>query len=714
MNQIRQYFAQSSLRRKFWAMLDSATLDQQIVTHVIKTVVAACMAAGAAMLLELPQPRTAVITVFVLMQPLSGMVLAKSFYRIVGTLFGTLAAIGITALFPQTPEIYLAAVAAWCAICTGASLRYRHFRWYAWVLAAYTAILIAIPTATQPTDIFLAAMTRAAEVALGILCSTLVSMLIFPLKSGDVFLTTLRSRYSELTGLASDALYGTASVREFDQRFASLVDGMVNLEAARVSATFESPFMRARTRRLAKINSEFSHACSRLHALYQLMRRFEKSKSKLALALLKPHLQALAQTMAADAHFALPSDIAPYRVASRIRAFRSSFVETIRADRATILHESSDTLVDFDTACEILLRFVTGFIHYAITCESLKYERHRLEKVSTRYHVTADYFAVGFAALRSLLAVGIVAWFWEVTAWPSGGYAVVGAAMARPLSSLSPDPARLTWRMTLGTAMSVIVAYVYLCYIYPSIDGFLLQCVVLAPALASSAYLAALPATAGFGVGFSVFFAFLAVPDNVTSYAPETLINNGIALVAAMGVSALVFAVVFPPKMPWLARRIERALRRHVCYVIAAPLRGLEQRFQSATHDVMFQLSQLHLKSPDRKQAAWQWMLATLETGYTAIDLRKHMLVLDINDASSADWPQIVNLFMQCLSKLFADPNRRNVVSAASAVDRAIAQLEQAIQETPAVGRAVRMRRVLCCLHSLRTVLMDNESPLNA
>jgi hypothetical protein len=38
------------------------------------------MAAGIAMLLELPQPHTAVVTVFVLMQPLSGMVLAKSFF----------------------------------------------------------------------------------------------------------------------------------------------------------------------------------------------------------------------------------------------------------------------------------------------------------------------------------------------------------------------------------------------------------------------------------------------------------------------------------------------------------------------------------------------------------------------------------------------------------------------------------------------------------
>ncbi|WP_206685654.1 FUSC family protein, partial [Escherichia coli] len=42
--------------------------------------------------LEMSQPRTAMTTVFVLMQPLSGMVFAKSFYRVLGTAAGLVAA----------------------------------------------------------------------------------------------------------------------------------------------------------------------------------------------------------------------------------------------------------------------------------------------------------------------------------------------------------------------------------------------------------------------------------------------------------------------------------------------------------------------------------------------------------------------------------------------------------------------------------------------
>ena len=157
-----------------------ATTDGLIWLHLFKTVLAALLALGIAMLLELQQPRTAMTTVFVLMQPFSGMVLAKSFYRIVGTFVGMLAALLLGALFAQQPELYMLGITAWMGACVAAAVRYRHFRWYGFVLAGYTAALIGIPTVMEPNGLFLAALTRAAEVAIGIICSAAVSALIVP------------------------------------------------------------------------------------------------------------------------------------------------------------------------------------------------------------------------------------------------------------------------------------------------------------------------------------------------------------------------------------------------------------------------------------------------------------------------------------------------------------------------------------------------------
>ncbi|WP_374193415.1 FUSC family protein [Trinickia mobilis] len=62
MKHIRQYFVLPALNRRLSSILDFVYLDRRMLVHVVKTVIAACMAAGLAMLLELPQPRTAMTT----------------------------------------------------------------------------------------------------------------------------------------------------------------------------------------------------------------------------------------------------------------------------------------------------------------------------------------------------------------------------------------------------------------------------------------------------------------------------------------------------------------------------------------------------------------------------------------------------------------------------------------------------------------------------
>jgi uncharacterized membrane protein YccC len=122
------------LRATAAAGRDWATGDGLVWLHLFKTVAAALLALGIAMLLELQQPRTAMTTVFVLMQPFSGMVLAKSFYRIIGTAVGTFAALVLGAILVQQPELYMLGLTCWVGACIAAAVRYRHFRWYGFVL----------------------------------------------------------------------------------------------------------------------------------------------------------------------------------------------------------------------------------------------------------------------------------------------------------------------------------------------------------------------------------------------------------------------------------------------------------------------------------------------------------------------------------------------------------------------------------------------------
>ncbi|HWU36182.1 MAG TPA: FUSC family protein, partial [Candidatus Acidoferrum sp.] len=80
---------------------------------VLKTTIAALLAMGISMRLELGQPVTAMVTVYILMHPQTGMVLTKSFYRICATLAGALASLVLLGLFAQERVLFLAGLALW-------------------------------------------------------------------------------------------------------------------------------------------------------------------------------------------------------------------------------------------------------------------------------------------------------------------------------------------------------------------------------------------------------------------------------------------------------------------------------------------------------------------------------------------------------------------------------------------------------------------------
>ncbi|MDP2145891.1 MAG: FUSC family protein, partial [Pseudomonas sp.] len=118
-------------RRGFfdWARSDGVTW-----VYIFKVLIAAFLTLWLAMRLELPQPRTAMITVFIVMQPQSGQVFAKSFYRFLGTLAGSAVMVLLIALFAQNTELFLGALAIWVGVCTAGATRNRNFRAYGFVL----------------------------------------------------------------------------------------------------------------------------------------------------------------------------------------------------------------------------------------------------------------------------------------------------------------------------------------------------------------------------------------------------------------------------------------------------------------------------------------------------------------------------------------------------------------------------------------------------
>ncbi|RKE39398.1 putative membrane protein YccC [Paraburkholderia sp. BL23I1N1] len=691
---------------------DWANSDGLVWLHLLKTVTAGLLALGIAMLLDLQQPRIAMTTVFVLMQPFSGMVLAKSFYRILGTAAGTIAALVLGALFVQQPELYMLGMIGWVSACIAAAVRYRHFRWYGFVLAGYTAALIGIPNVTAPHDLFLAALTRAAEVAVGIVCSSAVSALIVPQRSSLALRRALQIRYANFTAFAADVLGRGVERGQFERRFADLVDEIVGFEATRTFAAFEDPAMRSRSQHLGRLNGEFMDACARLHALHQLLKRLRVGGSSRIVDAITPYFHELSALLAPTQD----ADVEASRTAARMRLFQASLPRRVRETRRPLEAAPAESLADFDTAAELLYRFVGEWIRYSETYASLARRKPGAgQPIAGRYVSRTNGFVVALTFARSAVVMAIAGWFWIATDWPSGGLAVIGAALVCALTSTAPNASKMAMQMAVGTVLATMTGYLFTCYVYPNIDGFPLLGATLAPVLALGAFIASRKRAAGFGIGFSVFFCLLAGPDNVVTYAPDLLINNGIAITASLFLAAIVFAVVFPADMTWLTERIKGDLRAQVVSACKDELPGLNQRFQSSTHDLTSQLRMLLTRRSRRRRDALRWMLVTLEVGHAVIDLRNEAARAGYAQGLHSRWSSSLSQTCDDLARLFARPGARALDQSLVSV-RSATWIAQDVLKTVHADRDKRhdLQRILSCLHFIRTALLDKDAPFNA
>ncbi|MFZ5957960.1 FUSC family protein [Pseudomonas knackmussii] len=701
------------VRRAFfeWARSDGVTW-----VYIAKLLTAAMLTLWLAMRLELPQPSTATITVFIVMQPQSGQVFAKSFYRILGSIVGLTVMVALIAVFAQERVLFLLVVSLWIGICTAGAARYRDFRSYACVLAGYTATLIGLPATLHPEAAFLSAVWRVLEIGLGILCSTVVSAVVLPQTSAAAMRNALYTRFGAFAWFVLDNLGGGQRQR-FEAANVNFVSQAVGLETLRTATAFEDPHMRLRSGRLARLNNEFMVLTTRYHALHQLLERLRSQHSERVLDALQPCLELLREMLQPWKGKPL-TDRDAALLARQLEEQRQQMMQCIREARAELrakVQEVSERL-DFNTAGELIYRLVADLHNYALTHASLADHHHERENWKFGFSPKANLVGALVAGARTAIMVLVFGVFWIETAWPSGSTFVLNAAAVAALVSAAPDPSKMAAQMAVGTLIAAILGFAETYFVFPYLDGFPLLCVALAPVFVVGAYLSVKPAYAGVGMGLLIFFCFGAIPANMTVYDAGRTINEYIALVLSQGLAAVIVGVLLPPTSAWLWRRLEKDLRMRVVEAISGKLSGLGATFESATRDLLNQAYGLAARRPDVQRELLAWMFLVLEVGHAIIELRNEQERLPDEPcyAESMPWRQAIRSMGRALIRLFVSPSEANRERALAAVEHAILTTK-ATEETCAPDfESSPLRRVVSYLHFIRTTLLDPQSPLRA
>ncbi|MFJ2480303.1 FUSC family protein [Pseudomonas sp. NPDC087598] len=699
-------------RRGFfdWARSDGVTW-----VYIFKVLIAAFLTLWLAMRLELPQPRTAMITVFIVMQPQSGQVFAKSFYRFLGTLAGSAMMVTLIALFAQNTELFLGSLAIWVGICSAGAARCRNFRAYGFVLAGYTAAMVGLPALAHPDGAFMAAVWRVLEISLGILCSTVISAAILPQTASAAMRNALYQRFGVFALFVTDGLRGRSKTESFEASNVRFIAEAVGLEGLRSVTVFEDPHMRRRNGRLSRLNSEFMGITTRFNALHQLLERLRGNGEEHVVAAIRPGLQDLAEVLDGFSGRALTSPDAA-RLATALATYKDGLPARVRSLRAIFQEsEPSDAeQLDFHTAYELLYRFVDDLHSYAQTHASLADHRHERERWDEPFTPQTNWWAAAASGIRASFILIVLGSYWVATAWPSGATMTLIAAATVGLSAATPNPKRMAFQMACGTFLGALIGFVEMFFIFPWIDGFPLLCVMLAPVIVLGSFLTSRPQYAGVGLGLLIFFSTGSVPDNLTIYNPYTFINDYIAMVMGMLVCAAAGAIILPPNSRWLWRRLEQDLRGQVVYAISGKLKGLASSFESRTRDLLHQAYGLAAGEPKVQKNLLRWMFVVLEVGHAIIELRKEQAILPVHPAyaESQPWRQAIRVMGRALVRLFLQPNPSNLERALVAVDHAISRVAATDEPFAPHFDTSALRRVKSYLHFIRTSLLDPQSPL--
>ncbi|KAF1071522.1 MAG: p-hydroxybenzoic acid efflux pump subunit AaeB [Pseudomonas citronellolis] len=556
-----------------------------------KTLLAGGIALWLSFRLDLEQPQWALMTVFIVSQPLSGMVVAKGLFRLLGTLAGTVMAVVMMALFAQTPWLFLLAIALWLGLCTAASTLLRNHVSYAFVLAGYTVAIIALPSIGQPLQVFDQAVARGTEICLGIVVASVVSATLWPQRVEQNLARMARETLATALQAAANAVQGKAREPE---GLILLLGQIIAADAQRDHAWFEGYQGKQRARALRVLSRDILSLLRTARGVARQRRMLGEEDEQH----LRPWLDELLDTL-------------PRHHPGALQALRE------RLTQASVDEQLNNDLRYCLARCGVLLRKVLEAEAATVAVGSGQVSG--AIPAGLAWH--RDWQMALFYGLRSALALLGIAAFWMASAWPS---AVSGMLMAGVICSLFANRDNAV-DLSLGFLRGILYAFVAATlvdqWLLPQWNGFALLCMALGVPLFFAALGMATPLMAGTATTFAIQFITFVAPRNDMHYDFASLLNSAQATAIGVGFAAMVFRLLSLPS-GWLTRRLSQAIALDLGRLTRYPLNQAESWFGGRMADRLMRLARHYSLLPSALQQRWQAGLLALDMGSELIHLR--------------------------------------------------------------------------------------------
>jgi uncharacterized membrane protein YccC len=573
---------------------------------------------------------------------------------------------------------------------------HRNQQSYSFVLAGYTAVMIAVPSVDAPAGVFALAVTRVTEVSLGIICSAVVHDVFFPRRHAGAVMRTVQARYAGFIDFCRQVLQHRITPADAELTHLKFAADIAALESGRAAAFFEAGHSRSQTRQLHAFNAAFMTALTTFYTLHRLSHRLRTAGAGPVLALVEPLVAHLAQTMDAE--------LTPARLA-QMRARLSDDIGAARAQLAAGPALERAQQIDFDTALELLERFAGNLADFAGLYHGLAQQKRQEVSDAGAYSPKTPPAIIVASGVRAGATLLVTAAMWYWLAWPATVNAILMATIFCALASSSPRPTALVQQVAIGFIVGAPLAFVTEFLVVAKADSYGPLVLAALPLFSLGAYLSSSPRWSGVGIGMGLFSATLVVPANLMRYDVASFLGNELALIMGVAVSYVMFRVVLPEHTMGHRGHVAAALWREAHNACSARLHRLKRRFDNRVRDLLSQLNAAAGPAPNAEtRAVVRQGLTLLELGHAAIELRQLIAAAHAGDARDS-----LEAVLRALAAYFDKPSRATGQATLHAILQAGTAVRAALPDAQPERRA-RLHTALTDLHSIYTSLLDQLS----
>ena len=515
----------------------------------LRTFAAAMLAFSIALLLDMPRPYWAMASVYITSNQLTGATHSKAVYRILGTLIGAAATIIMVPNLANAPELFSLGIALWVGICLYLSLIDGTPRSYVFMLAGYTVALLGFPIVSIPQAAFEIVVSRVQEITLGIICASVVAMLVLPRSVASAATAQADTWLAGARRLGADVLVGRGSDQERDKErirlaaVASEIDQLgrhLGYEVARSSNIAQG------LRRLRQ------HMLSLLPLLGSIEdRKLALDSNEEASARMAEISQRTARWLEAGGRDGLEAD-ALRAALDQVRPALDAAAGWIDITVAGLVVRLRN-LVDIMQDCQLLREAIA---------EDRNPDSLKLAFLPDTLTFAVPHRDHGLALLSAAsVALSILACcaFSIATGWPDGVIAPLFAAVVGSILAGVDDPLP-TFRSFYGLFLIVIAIHgIYLFGVLPRITTLEMLIAALAPAFLLFGWMAARPATARVGFMLAVYISVQLALTETYSADFSSYANSSVALMVGVSLTGVISGIVRLLGANWIAGRLLRS-----------------------------------------------------------------------------------------------------------------------------------------------------------